>query len=143
MLQYIKTHPYKICMGLIITAVIFIMIGHIYRDRIQLVLKQELFKFPECSIDYWSISHFLLFGIMGFVLPDKHLSFFSLGLTFELMEDYLSSNETTQLASCQRTKKGFWCNGYQDGYWYMNLTDPWVNITGYILGSAIRTTLVD
>lgn len=65
-----------------------------------------------------------------------------IGLGFELVEDFLSSNDNTKLTDCITKPKQFWCKGVQDGYWYMNPTDPWVNLTGYIVGSAIRTTIL-
>ena len=134
----------SIIIGLCILSLVFIMFGHKYRDQVQLVLKQELVKFPNASLDWWSISHFMLFGIFGFLVPEYPLTFFSLGVGFELVEDYLSSNKTTMLCDCVKSNgEGFWCNGYQDGYWYMNPTDPWVNLTCYIVGSAIRTVLVN
>ena len=107
-----------------------------------MVLKREFFKFPECSIDYWSLSHFLLFGIFGFLIPGYPLSFFTLGIGFEILEDCLSSDATTQLVNCmdKYNKKNVMCAwSINTDYWYMNPSDPWSNLTGYIVGSAIRT----
>ena len=143
--EFINNYAVGICIFLIIVAMAFIMIGHIWRDEVQLVLKHEFFKFPESSLDRWSVSHAMLFGIFGFLIPNRPLSFFTLGVVFELFEDFLSADESTQLVDCKNNKQeafgGIWCNGIQTDYWYMNPTDPWVNLTGYIIGSAIRTTI--
>lgn len=147
-LEYLDQNRIGICVALCIVALLFIMVGHVYRDDVQLVLKREFIKFPESSIDWWSISHFLLFGLFGFLMPEYPLTFFGIGVAFELSEDYLSADESTQLATCVvdpstgKKKNKFWCNGIQTDYWYMNPTDPWVNLTGYIIGSAIRTSCV-
>ena len=133
---------YKPCFILTILALIFIIIGHVFQDKIQEPLTKPLIVFPNTALDWWSISHFILFGIFGFCVPNKPLSAFSIGLLFELVEDFLSSNENTKLSDCVTNPIQFWCKGIQDGYWYMNPTDPWVNLTGYIVGSAIRTTLL-
>ena len=134
-----KGNYYKICIALIVVALLFIMLGHVYHETIQGPLKKKFMVFPESSIDWWSVSHFLLFGAFGFLIPERPLSAFTLGVGFELVEDFLASNESTQLSDCS-DGKGLWCNGIQDDYWYMNPTDPWVNLLGYVTGSAIRTT---
>jgi hypothetical protein len=151
---FINENRIGICLGLVVVALIFIVIGHAFRDQIQNVLKQEICKFPECSIDYWSVSHFLLFGLFGFLIPGYHLTAFTIGASFEFTEDYLSADENTLFADCSKPcgredgmcgdndSRKTWCNGYQDGYWYSNMTDSFVNLIGYTLGSAIRTTLL-
>jgi hypothetical protein len=143
--NFINIYRAEIIFILGLVSLVFIMFGHRNRDEIQQVLKKELCKFPECSIDYWSASHFFLFAIFGFLAPNYPLTFFLLGAGFELAEDYLSADENTLFADCKKpyngTRKKFWCNGIQDGYWYSNMTDSWVNLTGYIIGSAIRTVM--
>lgn len=133
---------YTPCFMFGFASLVFIVIGHIFQEKIQKPLTQPLLKFPNTSLDWWSISHFILFAIFGFCVPNKPLSAFMIGLGFELVEDFLSSNDNTKLTDCITKPKHFWCKGVQDGYWYMNPTDPWVNLTGYIIGSAIRTTFV-
>jgi len=145
---WVDENKFLIILVFLAVAMVFIVIGHKYRDKIQLVLKQDLAKFPESSIDWWSISHFVLFLICGLIIPGYPLTFFTIGVSFELIEDYLSSNENTLLENCNPPTKPngepkAWCKGLPDGYWYMNPTDPWVNLTGYIIGSAIRSTLIN
>lgn len=140
-LNFIDSNKINIIIALCIIAILFIIVGHIYREQIQLVLKKEFVRFPSSSLDWWSVSHFVLFGIFGFLMPNYPLSFFTIGSIFELLEDYLSSDDSTQLCDCKTVVKNkVWCNGIQDDYWYMNPTDPWVNLTGYIVGSAVRST---
>ena len=141
--NFINTYRIGIVIGLIIVSLLFICFGHIYREQVQLALKKEFFKFPSCSLDWWSVSHFMLFGIFGFLIPEYPLSFFLLGAGFEVVEDCLSSDSTTQLADCTNgevKRENFVCKwSINDDYWYCNPSDPWVNLTGYIIGSAIRT----
>lgn len=142
-LAFLDQYRYAICVVLVIVALIFICFGHIYREQVQLALKREFFRFPECSIDYWSLSHFLLFGIFGFLIPGYPLSFFVMGTGFEIVEDCLSSDKTTQLVDCTNKANkadNLLCRfSINDDYWYCNMTDPFVNLVGYITGSAIRT----
>jgi hypothetical protein len=139
-LQYLIDNNVYVITFLFIISMVFICFGHIYRDQVQLVLKKPLATFPKCDIDWWSVSHVLLYAICGILVPDRPLTFFTLGLGFELLEDYLSRNEDTQLVDCKNNPNSLWCNGIETDYWYMNPSDPWMNLTGYIIGSAIRTT---
>jgi len=142
--MFIDRYAVAICIALIIVALAFIIYGNYYREKIQDMLEQELIKFPECTINWWSVSHLILYSIFGFLIPNHPLTFFTIGVGFEIVEDYLSSDATTVLANCTKLDSkvhNLMCNGsINDSYWYCNVTDPWVNITGYIIGSAIRTT---
>ncbi len=130
-----------------IFAVLFICIGHIYREAVQNKLKQELIHLPETSLDWWSVSHFLLFAIFGVIEPGHHSKFFMLGAAFEIIEDILSADETTQLMDCgdpayknDKFYGNIFCNGIQNDYWYGKWDDVFVNQLGYMLGSSISTS---
>jgi len=141
--EFINANCVAICIILTIVALLFIMFGHIYRDEIQQVLKQEFVKLPATTFDWWSISHAVLFGIFGFLMPNYHLSFFTAGVGFEIIEDMLSSDRTTQLADCMCPDKEskIMCKfSINDDYWYAKWDDVFVNLLGYTTGSAIRTT---
>jgi len=136
--------PQQLVLGATIVALLFIIVGHIFRDSIQSVLKQPLCKVESFNLDWWSVTHFMLFAFFGFVMPGYPLSFFSLGVLFEVFEDGMSSDETTQLVDCTGKKDKFihtiMCNGFPDSYWYGKADDVVVNLLGYIVGQAIRTT---
>ena len=131
----------KLVLGAFVASIIFIMIGHIYKDAIQTVLKTEIYTIEKITFDYWSVSHFLLFAFIGFVKPHHQLSFFTIGCLFELFEDGMASDENTQIVNCINNNKNIMCNGIQDGYWYGKADDVIVNLFGYIVGQSIRTTL--
>ena len=138
-----------IILMLIIFALIFIMIGHKYRESIQLRLKYNLVVLPKTTLDWWSISHFVLFFLFGIFEPGHHAKFFTIGAGFEIIEDMLASDKTTQLVDCtnpinkDRYKSYFisrlYCNGLQDDYWYGKWDDIFVNLAGYVAGSALQT----
>lgn len=143
LIEFINKYSIAICILLCIIAIIFIIIGHCYREKIQMALKQEFVKLPGTTLDWWSVSHFLLFGFLGFVLPNRHFSFLMLGAAFELVEDMLSSDNTTQLADCRTKKEGIMCAlSINDDYWYAKWDDVFVNLLGYTVGSSVRTTFV-
>lgn len=141
--QFINENAIAICIALALVALIFIMCGHIYREQVQLALKKEFVKLPGTTFDWWSVSHAVLFGIFGFLMPNYHTSFFLLGTGFEIVEDMLSGDESTQLADCMTSDKDtkVMCMlSINDDYWYAKWDDVFVNLLGYTLGSSLRTT---
>jgi hypothetical protein len=142
-IQYITDNAVAICICLCLVAIAFIVFGHTYRDDIQTVLKQDFVKLPATTFDWWSISHAVLFGLFGFIIPNRHLSFFALGAGFEFVEDMLSSDHSTQLDDCTKPnkKERFMCQfSINDDYWYAKWDDIFVNLLGYTIGSSVRTT---
>jgi hypothetical protein len=141
--QFINENKIAICIVLCIVALLFIMFGHMYRDQVQTALKKEFVKLPATTFDWWSISHAVLFGIFGFLIPNFHTTFFTLGIGFEIVEDMLSSDATTQLSDCMCPDKRekIMCRfSINDDYWYAKWDDIFVNLAGYSLGSSLRTT---
>ena len=142
--EFINEYRIGICVILAIIAFIFILFGHIYRDEVQLVLKKEFVKLPATCFDWWSVSHAVLFGLFGFLIPNFHTTFFTMGICFEIFEDMLSSDTTTQLVDCkcEGNKDNIMCKfSINDDYWYAKWDDIFVNLAGYSLGSSLRTTL--
>jgi len=82
--------------------------------------------------------------IFGFLKPGYSLTFFTMGVIFEVFEYGLSSDKNTQLVNCIDNKKNILskilCRGIEDSYWYAKIDDIAVNLIGYIVGQAIRTT---
>ena len=143
----VTKHPHKLAAAMIVISIIFIMIGHIWHEEIQAKLKQPIVHVNAFDIDWWSISHFMLFGFLGFIYPNRHMSFLGLGVAWEVFEDMLSNDSQTQLWDCKRVgRRGLvgklMCRGYEDAYWYGKIDDIAMNLLGFTLGSAIRTTLV-
>jgi hypothetical protein len=144
MFEWLDKYAVAIVIILTIVSLIFICIGHIHRKEIQLAMKKEIVTLPSTTLDIWSVSHFLLFAIFGFIIPERPVLFTTIGAAFEFAEDCLSSDATTQLANCKNknTKQSnpiCWLS-INDDYWYSNWSDIFVNSFGYIAGSAIRTT---
>lgn len=141
--DFINENRVGVCIALCVVALLFIMFGHIYRDQVQLALKREFVKLPATTFDWWSVSHAVLFGIFGFLIPNYHTTFFALGAGFEIVEDMLSSDRTTQLADCMSAskKQKIMCKfSINDDYWYAKWDDVFVNLAGYSLGSSLRST---
>lgn len=143
MLKWLDDNWMLIIIVLIIVALVFICIGHIYRDAIQLAMKKDFLKLPATTVDWWSISHMVLFGLFGFIKPGYPLAALLAGAGFEVLEDYLSSDNTTQIVDCSITHdedgvRKFFCNGINTDYWYAKWDDVFWDILGYVVGQSIR-----
>ena len=142
--MYNMYEPNQLVIGATIVAIIFIMIGHVYHEQIQSRLKIPLVSIEKVNIDLWSVTHLMLFAFFGFVKPGYPLSFFTCGVIFEVFEDLMASNKTTQMFDCVTKKESlignFVCNGYDDSYWYGKIDDIFINLLGYVIGQSIRTT---
>ena len=136
--------PNQLVIGAAVLAIIFIMIGHVYREEVQSKLKTPLATVDKFNLDWWSVSHFMLFAFFGFVKPSYPLTAFTIGAVFEVFEDGLSSNDNTQLVDCSKSSTtvihNIMCRGYKDSYWYAKIDDIFMNLIGYVFGQAIRTT---
>lgn len=131
-------NPIELIMALTVISIIFICIGHKYRDNIQKKLQTKLFVLPSSTVDYWSLAHFVWYFAFGFIYPNYPLNFTMLGIIWEVVEDYLASDSNKQLVNCTSDKINFWCNGIQDGYWYGKWDDVIFNTFGYLVGQALR-----
>jgi len=138
----------KLAILFIFVAILFILIGHIYPKQIQAVLKKELFKLPEASIDWWSVSHFGLFCILGYLFPDHLLELLLIGVAWEIIEDALSPPDSKILVDCKKKYPNWlsekfrvlWCDyfGLSKDYWYAKWDDIFSNVLGIILGHYLR-----
>jgi len=127
-----------------ILSLLFIEFGHDHRDKIQSLLKNRIFKWKWIDCDFWSLTHFGLFAYFGYIRPHQFWKYFILGTIWEIIEDYLSSNEETKLVNCKdkNNKNHFWCNGYEDNYWYGKYDDILFNTLGFLVGMYIKTKLI-
>jgi hypothetical protein len=141
--EYINQNAIAICIILSILCIVFIVIGHEYRESVQLLLKRDFIKLPATTIDWWSISHLIVYGIFGFLLPNYHATFLLLGTGFEIFEDALCSDENTQLVDCKNNKSHLMCLfSRNNDYWYGKWDDVFINLLGYTVGSSLRTTFI-
>jgi hypothetical protein len=110
-------------------------------NEIQDKLRTPLYSSENFIFNWWSLSHFLLFTFIGFIKPGYIGTFFTAGVLFEIFEDCMSSDDTTQLIDCKKEKNSFCgnilCNGYNDSYWYSKSDDIIINLIGYITGQTM------
>ena len=130
-----------------IIVILFILLGHVHPKEIQAKLKVELFTVDKFSVDWWSISHFLYFGLFGYLFPTYLGELFIIGIVWEILEDCLSAKQTTQMIDCSKKYTGirkhfhhFSCNlmARNDDYWYGKSSDIFFNSMGLIIGFYLK-----
>lgn len=140
-------NPRNLVFGAIVVSLLFVMTGNIYKNSFQDILTKPLLHINAFDLDWWSVSHFMLYSFFGFVMPGYPLSFFTMGVLFEIFEDALSNDDSTKLVNCNNGKNNLihklMCNGSTDSYWYSNVSDIAINLFGYVVGQAIRTTFAN
>ena len=102
------------------------------------ILEFEIFKGSvKYGIDGWSITHLLLFCIIGYIYPSTFIISMCIGSIWELFETYMGIYKSTQL------KKWGFCDTFgSDGklkvWWYGKWSDIIMNLFGFILGHFIK-----
>ncbi len=108
---------------IIVIAIVSIILIYIYIDDYPTVAKKYnhvFITFPESSFDLWSLSHLVLYFILGLIAPNYYITALVAGIGWEKVEAGLK--------------------GYDANYWYHKWDDLLVNLVGYIFGSAYRNT---
>jgi len=86
------------------------------------------------ELDGWSLTHFLLFIIVGYMFPDKYVMALAIGCGWELFENYYGENRPGWLGGygdCDKLASG----KTEDGnWWYGKWTDIVMNTLGIIVG---------
>ncbi len=134
--------------SLFVIATIFIMIGHVYPDKIQALLKKPFLVLPESTADWWSLSHFLLFGFLAFMYPHFICELFVISVVWEIIEDALAPPHSKMLIDCdkkysnsiQSSFQSMWCGhlAREKDYWYAKWDDVFWNSLGILVGYGLR-----
>jgi len=145
-IEYIDQYPIQIIVALLVLCFILILIGEIYRKDLYASMNRPYFTVQAFDVDSWSIAHFMLYMAIGFVVPNYPLSFLILGIGWEVLEDVLATDKNTKLVNCLNDKDGLhkkiMCNSPLNGFWIADFDDLLFNMVGYLIGSAIRTSIV-
>lgn len=86
--------------------------------------------------DGWSISHFLFFALLGYKYPSQFRVATLMGLLWEGFE-WCTSN--TQIKILSKMRGLSLCHSDSgEHWWYSKYTDIIMNISGFLIGKAIR-----
>jgi len=90
------------------------------------------------KLDGWSISHFLLFTVAGYLFPDKYVIALAIGCVWELFEHYSGKSHPSWLegyGDCDKLASDKSDNG---NWWYGKWTDIVMNTMGFTAGIYLK-----
>jgi hypothetical protein len=99
---------------------------------------------PNTSIDGWSFAHFSFYMLIGYKFPNTFVLTLILGILWELFETYIGIYKPkifknwgfcegkVMLSDSNETK------GIKKKWWYGKISDPIINIIGFIVGSLLH-----
>lgn len=90
-------------------------------------MTDTVFTVGKCELDWWSVSHFMLYTILGFAFPHLWLLLVICGISWELLE-YCSG----------KIEHAFVHKPGDPVYWCGKWSDLVVNSSGFIVGLVIR-----
>ena len=101
---------------------------------------------PCTGCDGWAALHFLFFLVLGFLDPNRHGVYMSLGVAWELVETVLGQTNVRipftgtrlQLVGESRVDAAGKADYEAERWWYGRVTDVAFNAAGYILGSYLN-----
>ena len=95
-----------------------------------------LSSIPGAGAGFWEMTHFVLYGIMGFFFPTCDAIVISLGAFWELVEHYMSL--TTEPIRRPNPNGGY----TKTQWWYGSAVDIVVDIFGFYVGKSLRLLLL-
>ena len=106
------------------------------------VLERKVIDDPAvANFDGWAGTHVIFWAFLGFLYPGKYVQALTVSLLWEGIEDFLGRNRMTvggsRLQLVGATDDTGQTEDDNEAFWYGRYTtDPFFNMTGYILGSA-------
>lgn len=125
-----------------------IVYGHYIRSTgTKDILETKIVDHPSCvGFDGWSVTHFFFFLGLGILYPGHYLQCLGVSVGWEAIENFLGTcpikinGKRLQLIGEQDKDGKPIVRGENEppAYWYGRmLSDPAMNLGGYIIGSAI------
>ncbi|XWV25469.1 putative ORFan [Tupanvirus deep ocean] len=122
----------------IILAGILIVVGNLYQSTVQAKMKTVLFHYAGIHLDWWSVTHILLYIYFGYHFPDYFVEFLIIGTSWEIVESVMCKDSVQSLIKCdnldslicQIISKIKGCD-----YWYGKLDDIVMNMFGFLIGA--------
>lgn len=121
-----------------VVVVIFILLIGFLPTYVQNALKSDLFYVGSHGVNWWELSHFAYYSVLGTLLPGNFWVFTGVGVLFELLENKIGEADTFH-----DTKRAMKLNTKSEEYWYGQWQDLCFNSAGYLIGEYSRTGSLD
>ena len=106
-------------------------------------MKNVLFTFQGIIVDWWSISHIILYIYFGYKFPNSFAEFLIIGSIWEVIEAFLCRENFEKITQC-RDSENIVCRNMRKfnscDYWYGRIDDVAMNMIGFTIGAAIHKT---
>lgn len=115
----------------------FVLIMLIFLSKpIQNKMKTNLFVIFGAELDFWSVSHFLLYIYFGYSFPEFFLEFLIIGCIWELIEITFSKDFFMKLINGNNGAISNKITNHvkESNYWYGKVDDIFVNMSGFLVG---------
>ncbi len=144
--QWIDSNKFYIVGVLCAIAIISIFIMYFFGDvaGIDKKYNMKLTEIPATTIDMWSLSHLILYFLIGLIAPNYYITVLLVSIGWEKVEAELGNGGSMALVKCDKARRFgnsdilHLCQKGRDSYWYHKWDDLLINIVGYIFGSAVR-----
>jgi len=91
------------------------------------------------KLDGWSVTHFTLFLIAGYIFPDHYILALTMGCGWELFENYYGENRPGWLGGYGDCPEALASDKNDDGnWWYGKWTDILMNTMGFTVGIYLK-----
>jgi len=88
-------------------------------------------------VDGWGLSHFIFYGILGYLFPQKLIFISLVGIGWELTE-MIFKDHPFYISKCK-----YVTSDNEPGWWYGRWQDIVMNTLGMVLGASIATYGLD
>jgi len=125
---------------IVIIALLLIVLGNLYMKQVQAKMKITLLNIDGLEIDWWSVTHIILYIYFGYFFPNYFVEFFIIGVIWELFESFFCQESVSKLLGCHKSEH-IWCRGLKKvnscDYWYGKIDDLAMNSIGFIIGMQL------
>lgn len=125
----------------VILCILLIALGNIFQLSVQKKMKTPLLQLSEVTVDWWSISHVILYVYFGYHFPDYFIEFLILGAIWEIFENIFCKESFQKIIGCTKSNSLF-CRTMNQlktcDYWYGKFDDIAMNMLGFVVGVLLR-----
>lgn len=125
----------------IIIVIYFIILCKMYGENVVYkdVLNKKVLTLPFINFDcsWWPVSHFLLYGILGYYYPEQYLLILSIGVLWEIIE-YIAEIVVMKKKKRKPLREEDGSIQYCECWWQGGISDIIFNTIGFMFGYMLR-----